>query len=46
MLRLAPARLPAPGVTAGQVFPAEGRRKGRVALMTGCVTPVIGPVDQ
>jgi glycolate oxidase iron-sulfur subunit len=43
MLRLAPARLPEPGVTAGRIFPAEGRRKGRVALMTGCVTPVIGP---
>jgi glycolate oxidase iron-sulfur subunit len=43
MLRLAPSRLPAPGVTAGQVFPAEGLRKGRVALMTGCVTPVISP---
>jgi glycolate oxidase iron-sulfur subunit len=43
MLRLAPSRLPAPGVTAGQVFAAEGGRKGRVALMTGCVTPVIGP---
>jgi glycolate oxidase iron-sulfur subunit len=43
MLRLAPSHLPAPGVTAGQVFPAEGPRKGRVALMTGCVTPVIGP---
>jgi len=26
-----------------RVFPAEGRRKGRVALMAGCVTPVIGP---
>jgi glycolate oxidase iron-sulfur subunit len=43
MLRLAPSHLPPPGVTAGQVFPAEGRRNGRVALMTGCVTPVIGP---
>jgi glycolate oxidase iron-sulfur subunit len=43
MLRLAPATLPAPGLTAGQVFPAQGTRKGRVALMTGCVTPVIGP---
>jgi glycolate oxidase iron-sulfur subunit len=43
MLRLAPARLPALGATAGQVFSAEGGRKGRVALMAGCVTPVIGP---
>jgi glycolate oxidase iron-sulfur subunit len=43
MLRMAPARLPAPGPAAGKVFPAEGRRRGRVALMAGCVTPVIGP---
>jgi glycolate oxidase iron-sulfur subunit len=43
MLRLAPAELPAPGPTAGRVFPAEGRRLGRVALMAGCVSPVIGP---
>src|SRR5262249_3536714 len=26
-----------------QVFPAAGPRKGRVALLTGCVTPVVGP---
>ena len=44
MLRLAPGHLPAPGVAAaGHVFPAEGTRRGRVALMAGCVTPVIGP---
>jgi glycolate oxidase iron-sulfur subunit len=43
MLRLAPARLPATGASAGRVFPAEGRRQGRVALLAGCVTPVIGP---
>jgi glycolate oxidase iron-sulfur subunit len=43
MLRLAPARLPAPALPPRQVYLAEGARKGRVALMTGCVTPVIGP---
>jgi glycolate oxidase iron-sulfur subunit len=43
MLRLTPSRLPPPGPSAGLVFSAEGKRKGRVALMTGCVTPVIGP---
>ena len=43
MLRLAPAQLPVPEMTPRRVFPAEGRRKGRVALMAGCVTPVIGP---
>jgi glycolate dehydrogenase iron-sulfur subunit len=26
-----------------QLFPAHGPRKGRVALMAGCVTPVVGP---
>ncbi len=44
MLSLAP---PWPGrrskVEGGRVFPAQGERKGRVALMAGCVTPVIGP---
>src|SRR4051794_30423596 len=30
-------------VESPRVFPAEGPRKGRVALMTGCVTPVVGP---
>jgi glycolate dehydrogenase iron-sulfur subunit len=43
MLRLAPARLPVPVLPADRMFPAQGQRKGRVALMTGCVTPVIGP---
>ena len=43
MLRLAPVRLPAPGMAPGHVFRAEGARKGRVALMAGCITPVIGP---
>jgi len=43
MLRLAPARLPPPGDTAARVYPAEGPRRGRVALMAGCVTPVIRP---
>jgi glycolate oxidase iron-sulfur subunit len=48
MLRLAPGRLPVPAMAAAQgstahVFPAEGTRRGRVALMAGCVTPVVGP---
>jgi len=41
MLRLAPTG----GVSAedlgGRTFPAEGARKGRVALLDGCVAPVI-----
>jgi glycolate oxidase iron-sulfur subunit len=44
MLDLAPERVPArPFDETPQVFAAQGERKGRVALMPGCVTPVIGP---
>jgi glycolate oxidase iron-sulfur subunit len=44
MLRLAPWRLPRQArMPERQVFPAQGPRFGRVALMTGCVTPVIAP---
>jgi len=44
MIRLAPARLPRPRMPLGpRVVPAQGATKARVALMTGCVTPVIGP---
>ena len=47
MLALAPERLPNPPAGAGQtVFPAQGPRKGRVVLLEGCVTPVIGPSVQ
>jgi glycolate oxidase iron-sulfur subunit len=42
MLRLAPDQLP-DEPRHGRVIPAEGRRRARVALMEGCVTPVIGP---
>src|SRR5262245_40746068 len=44
LLELAPRRLPGRcAVEQPQVFPAQGPRKGRVALMAGCVTPVVGP---
>jgi len=49
MLRLAPAALPpqpaGPSQAAGEgrVFPAAGRRRGRVALLDGCTNPVLGP---
>jgi glycolate oxidase iron-sulfur subunit len=44
MLKLAPAKLPGRSSgQAGTVFPAVGTRRGRVALLRGCVTPVIGP---
>jgi glycolate oxidase iron-sulfur subunit len=44
MLRLAPARLPPGSATPGRrVVAAQGARKGRVALLSGCVSPVIKP---
>ena len=44
MLRLAPRSLPGPSpVDRPQVFPAQGRRKLRVALLNGCVQRVIAP---
>src|SRR4051812_29483335 len=43
MLRLAPARLPRLFTRERRTLsPAEGRRRARVALVPGCVTPVIG----
>jgi len=44
MLRLAPGRLPAGSVSSGRrVVAAQGERRGRVALLAGCVGPVIKP---
>src|SRR5215470_2487075 len=45
MLRLAPDRVaPRPAAGGGRrVFRAQGRRRGRVALLSGCVGPVIAP---
>jgi glycolate oxidase iron-sulfur subunit len=44
LLRLAPARLPRGAATSGRrVVAAQGTRKGRVALLSGCVGPVIQP---
>jgi glycolate oxidase iron-sulfur subunit len=44
MLRLAPARLPPSAAAQGRRrFPPAGSRRGRVALLTGCVSPVIAP---
>jgi glycolate oxidase iron-sulfur subunit len=44
MLRLVPARLPpAPAKTSRRVIAAEGAREGRVALLAGCVSPVLRP---
>jgi glycolate oxidase iron-sulfur subunit len=44
LLRLAPAQLPpALNIDARRVFPPSGTRQGRVALLTGCVSPVLAP---
>jgi len=44
MLRLAPARLAKPaGPERRRLYPSVGPRKGRVALLTGCVSPVVAP---
>ena len=44
MLALAPASLPSPSPTERpKVYPAEGVRKGRVALLTGCAQQVLMP---
>ena len=44
MLRLTPHRKPAPPVDRiGKVYPAEGTRRGRVALLAGCINPVLAP---
>jgi glycolate oxidase iron-sulfur subunit len=44
MLELAPTRLSSPSpVDAPQVFPAEGVRRARVALLSGCAQQVLAP---
>jgi glycolate oxidase iron-sulfur subunit len=44
MLRLVPAKVPGPSaVDRPQVFPADGRRRMRVALLSGCVQQVVSP---
>jgi glycolate oxidase iron-sulfur subunit len=43
MLALAPRSLPAAGPTGGTVFPAQGSRRGRVALLQGCAQQVLAP---
>ncbi|BAM92283.1 glycolate oxidase iron-sulfur subunit GlcF [Bradyrhizobium oligotrophicum S58] len=44
MLDLAPtAALPPPGPSGGTVFPAQGERRGRVALLQGCAQAALAP---
>jgi glycolate oxidase iron-sulfur subunit len=43
MLRLAPWWVPRGGSSTPDVFPAAGPRRGRVALLSGCVANVLAP---
>jgi glycolate oxidase iron-sulfur subunit len=43
MLTLAPRGLPPRGAAGGSVFPAQGMRRGRVALLQGCAQQVLAP---
>ncbi len=44
MLRLTPRRkLAPPGERTGKVSAAQGARRGRVALLSGCINPVLAP---
>jgi glycolate dehydrogenase iron-sulfur subunit len=44
MLALTPRRKPAPPIErTGKVHAAQGRRHGRVALLSGCINPVLAP---
>ncbi len=43
MVRLAPAKLVPPPRRSGGVFRAKGPRRGRVALLAGCVQRVLAP---
>ena len=44
MLAMAPARIPPPSrVDLPQIFPAEGQRRARMALMNGCAQQALAP---
>jgi glycolate oxidase iron-sulfur subunit len=43
MIRLAPARFPRGSSPAARVIAAQGPRRGRVALLSGCVANVLAP---
>jgi glycolate oxidase iron-sulfur subunit len=43
MLAMAPSGLPPPGPSGGSVFPAQGEKRGRVALLQGCAQQVLAP---
>lgn len=43
MLALAPTQMPPAGPASGKVFPAQGPRRARVALLQGCAQQVLAP---
>ena len=43
MADLTPRKVAPPTTHAGTVFPAQGNRRGRVALLAGCINPVLSP---
>lgn len=43
ILQIAPPALPAPAPQGGNVYPAIGPRRGRVALLQGCAQQVLAP---
>ena len=43
MLRLSPPHLPSSPAETGKVYAAQGERRGRVALLAGCIGPVLAP---
>ena len=43
LIRMAPGRLPRAATAKPRVYPAEGERRMRVALLTGCVQQVLEP---
>jgi glycolate oxidase iron-sulfur subunit len=44
LLKLTPARIPAPPADRnGEIYPAQGERRGRVALLAGCINPILAP---
>jgi glycolate oxidase iron-sulfur subunit len=43
MAALAPRVVARSGPGAGEIFPAQGQRRGRVALLTGCAQRVLNP---
>ena len=43
ILQIAPSSLPAPVPQGGNVYPAMGTRRGRVALLQGCAQQVLAP---